>query len=42
VLEQRLGDESLLMVSCGHAAIAPEIVPVARMLLDRDGAGGGD
>jgi hypothetical protein len=42
VLDHLLGDESLLMVFCGHAASAPETVPAARTLLDRDGAGGGD
>lgn len=42
VLDHLLSDESLLMVFCGHAAIAPELVPVARMLLDGDKAGGGD
>ncbi|MBY0225556.1 MAG: DUF3572 domain-containing protein [Hyphomicrobium sp.] len=41
VLDHLLGDESLLMVFCGHAAIAPEMIPAARMLLDRTGAGGG-
>jgi hypothetical protein len=42
VLDHLLGDESLLMVFCGHANIAPEMIRAARMLLDRDGVGGGD
>ncbi len=42
VLDHLLSDESLLMVFCGHAAIAPELIPAARVLLDRDGAGAGD
>jgi hypothetical protein len=42
VLDYLLSDESLLMVFSGHAAIAPEAISAARMLLDRDGAGGGD
>lgn len=40
VLDYLLGDESLLMVFSGHAAVEPQTVSVARALLDRDPARG--
>jgi hypothetical protein len=42
VLDYLLGDESLLMVFCGHASLRPDAVPAARALLDGPSSGGRD